>query len=282
MLPLRIACLAAGVCLAGVPAAAAQWPPADTSSVRSSSDTATRDAYPLWPRTGTDTLPGPTRTFHSLSDSLDWERARRLADRSRGYRVIVSLFDRVLHVIRARDTLLTAPVAVASGLTLDYAGQQWTFRTPRGRHRVLRKAVDPVWRPPDWLYAEAAQEYGLVLERWPASGRVRLSDGRRLVVRDSVVGIMYPGSRDFLPLPVDEHIVFDGKLYIPPFRTRNRLIEGELGAYALDLGDGYLIHGTPHQTSIGQAVTHGCLRLYPEHIAWLYQHVPVGTAVFIF
>lgn len=280
MHPIRTTCAALACCLAAASAsvATAQWPLTDTARVDSSA--VPTSGLPL--ESPTVMYGAGVRIFRSFADSLDWERARRRAERARGYRLVVSLFDRQLFVIDGSDTLLTAPVAVASGLTLDYAGRQWTFKTPRGRHRVLGKAEDPVWRPPDWLYAEAAQEHGLLLERWPTSGRVTLSDGSRLVVRDSVVGLIRPGSREFLPLPVDEHIVFDGTLYIPPFHTRNRHIEGELGAFALDLGEGYLIHGTPHETSIGQAVTHGCIRLYPEHIAWLYRHVPIGTAVYVF
>jgi lipoprotein-anchoring transpeptidase ErfK/SrfK len=29
-------------------------------------------------------------------------------------------------------------------------------------------------------------------------------------------------------------------------------------------------------------VTHGCIRLYDEDIEWLYERVPVGTAVYIY
>lgn len=231
------------------------------------------------PITGVD-LP-PFRTFRSYADSIDWERNRRLAERSTGFRVIVSLLDREVLAIRGADTLLRAPAAVASGMTLDYAGRRWTFRTPRGRHAVLGKAEDPVWRPPDWVYAEAALEHDLELARWPASGAVRLRDGSRLVVRDSLVGLIYP-DQPFQPLPVEEHIVFGDTLYIPPFGTLNRRVPGELGSFALDLGDGYLIHGTPHLTSIGMAVTHGCIRLHAEDIAWLYVNVPRGTPVFVY
>ena len=53
-----------------------------------------------------------------------------------------------------------------------------------------------------------------------------------------------------------------------------------LGNYALDLGwQGYVIHGTNKPAGIGRRVSHGCIRLYPEDIAWLFQHVTVGTPV---
>jgi lipoprotein-anchoring transpeptidase ErfK/SrfK len=59
-------------------------------------------------------------------------------------------------------------------------------------------------------------------------------------------------------------------------------VEGELGKYRLDLGEGYLLHGTPDKESIGFAATHGCVRLRDEDIEWLYTYVPVGTKVYIF
>jgi lipoprotein-anchoring transpeptidase ErfK/SrfK len=83
-------------------------------------------------------------------------------------------------------------------------------------------------------------------------------------------------------LPDDEEIVFDGTLFVPPFGTANRRIAGELGRYKLDLGDGYLLHGTRDADSVGGASTHGCLRLRADNLELLYRGVPVGTDVYIF
>ncbi|MGQ0647569.1 MAG: L,D-transpeptidase [Gemmatimonadaceae bacterium] len=223
----------------------------------------------------------PPIEFRSRADSVDWLRAKRLADSAREFRVVVSLHDRTLWVLSEDDTIRTVPVAVASGLTLDYAGRTWTFRTPRGRHRVLSKTTDPQWAPPDWMYAETAIEHGLVLKPLPKDG-ILLSDGRRLTVRNAVVGIMGGEPDEFHELPVDEHIVFDATVFIPPLETRNRTLSGELGKFALDLGRGYLLHGTPHLASIGTASTHGCIRLGDEDIAWLYTRIPVSTPVYIY
>lgn len=56
--------------------------------------------------------------------------------------------------------------------------------------------------------------------------------------------------------------------------------DNPLGRHALYLNlPGYLLHGSNKQFGIGMQVTHGCLRLYPEHIAYLYDHVPIGTPV---
>lgn len=220
--------------------------------------------------------------FKSPADSLEWARARSIAARSTGLRVIVSLRERRVWVLRGADTLRTAKAAVASGMTINFAGRSWTFRTPRGRHTVLRKVQNPVWRPPDWLYAETAMDHGLELARLRPERPVRVSADQLLVVRNGRVGLLEESTREFAPLPTDEHIVFNDTLYIPPIVTENRKVEGELGRYALDLGDGYLIHGTADPKSIGRAVTHGCIRLGDADIAWFYRNVPMGTAVHVY
>jgi len=58
--------------------------------------------------------------------------------------------------------------------------------------------------------------------------------------------------------------------------------DNPLGDFAMRLGVGsgsYLIHGTNNPLAVGMAVTHGCIRMYPEDIAALFPLVPVGTAV---
>ena len=54
-----------------------------------------------------------------------------------------------------------------------------------------------------------------------------------------------------------------------------------LGAFRLDLGDGFLIHGTPNEGTVGTASSHGCVRLAGDALAWVYANVPVGAAVVI-
>jgi L,D-transpeptidase ErfK/SrfK len=50
----------------------------------------------------------------------------------------------------------------------------------------------------------------------------------------------------------------------------------------LDIHPGtYLIHGTNNPLAVGMAVTHGCIRMYPEDIAAFFPTVPVGTKVWL-
>ena len=56
--------------------------------------------------------------------------------------------------------------------------------------------------------------------------------------------------------------------------------DNPLGEYALTLSlPSYLIHGTNKPAGVGMRSSHGCIRLYPEDIAALFQRVPRGTAV---
>jgi hypothetical protein len=221
-----------------------------------------------------------TYKFKSRTDSLSWDRSRAAAAKSSGFRIVVSLMDRHLWAVVGNDTVLSAPAAVAKGTTLEFGSSKWKFVTPRGVRTVLGKESDPIWQPPEWLYAEVAQEHSLKLGHIPTSKPIKLSDGRLLTVRDGLVGIIENG--EFAAMPTDEHIVFDNTLYVPPLGTQNRKVEGELGKYRLILGDGFLLHGTPYKNSIGLATTHGCVRLRDEDIEWLYEHVPVGTKVYIY
>jgi lipoprotein-anchoring transpeptidase ErfK/SrfK len=41
------------------------------------------------------------------------------------------------------------------------------------------------------------------------------------------------------------------------------------------------IHGTPDDTSIGYSASHGCIRMHIPDAEWLFNHVTVGTPVFI-
>jgi lipoprotein-anchoring transpeptidase ErfK/SrfK len=61
-----------------------------------------------------------------------------------------------------------------------------------------------------------------------------------------------------------------------------RLAPTELGAYAMDLGDGYLIHGTLYERALGLSITHGCVRLGDRDLETVYKSVKIGTPVYIY
>ena len=56
--------------------------------------------------------------------------------------------------------------------------------------------------------------------------------------------------------------------------------DNPLGDYAMRLGlPGYLIHGTNRPAGVGMRVTHGCVRMFPEDIGFLFGQVELNTAV---
>jgi len=56
--------------------------------------------------------------------------------------------------------------------------------------------------------------------------------------------------------------------------------DNPLGEYKLTLSWGdYGIHGTAMPLGVGRLVSHGCTRMYPEHIKKLFPLVPVGASV---
>ena len=58
--------------------------------------------------------------------------------------------------------------------------------------------------------------------------------------------------------------------------------ENPLGHRVLKLDmPGYLIHGTNQPYGVGMRVSHGCVRLYPENIEYLYELVDIGETVTI-
>src|ERR1700753_3452362 len=60
--------------------------------------------------------------------------------------------------------------------------------------------------------------------------------------------------------------------------------DNPLGDFAMRLavgGGSYMIHGTNNPMAVGMAITHGCIRMYPEDVAALFAKVPVGTKVWL-
>ncbi len=71
-------------------------------------------------------------------------------------------------------------------------------------------------------------------------------------------------------------------LPVPPLGSPERFEAGVLGEYALELGDGYLIHGTLYKRMLGMPVTHGCVRLDDDDLRIVYRNLQIGSKVFIY
>jgi hypothetical protein len=200
---------------------------------------------------------------------------------AKGLRVMVSTEGRALWLMRDTLVVFRAPVAVGMEEGFTYQGKRYDFATPVSRRRIQAKDTTPVWTPPDWHYFEIALEKGLEVVQLRKGRRVQLGDGSHLEIRGNDVGRVNEFGNFWAFTPGME-IIFDGKVFVPPFGTRQRQIPDVLGTHKLAMGDGYLIHGTNQETSIGDAVSHGCVRMYNEDVAALYALVSVGTPVYIF
>ncbi len=70
-----------------------------------------------------------------------------------------------------------------------------------------------------------------------------------------------------------------------PRNYADRVQEGMLGEYALDLGggpSGYMIHGTLYTRLLGKSVSHGCIRVGRDDLRIIWKKAPVGTPVFMY
>lgn len=113
-----------------------------------------------------------------------------------------------------------------------------------------------------------------VVRTWPISiGRVGWETplGETSIVRKKAYPTWYP------PESIREEAAREGN---PLPRAVGPGQENPLGTHALYLGfPQYLIHGTNKPFSIGMRVSHGCVRMYPEHIVELFDLVEPGTPV---
>lgn len=91
--------------------------------------------------------------FQSRTLERDVELPGPLLDHDEPYVVVHLAENRVFLVDGTRSTW-SAPAGTGTGFRLAGAGQRWTFTTPQGLFRVLRKEKDPMWEAPDWYYVE--------------------------------------------------------------------------------------------------------------------------------
>jgi hypothetical protein len=221
------------------------------------------------------------------ADALTFEPANPAVYKSavayRGTKIMVSITERRLRLIMNRDTVLDVSVAVGMAENFEFEGRKFRFETPTGRRSVLRKAESPIWTVPDWHYMEKAANKGLQLVKLKEGDRHELKDGTFVVVEGTQVGRVNRFG-NFWPFTPGTEIMFDNKIFMPPMSSDQRRVPEALGPYKLELGDGYLIHGTnPHnENSVGQAVSHGCVRMSNGDLDRLYYLVEAGTPVFIY
>lgn len=152
----------------------------------------------------------------------------------------------------------------------------------------------PVLLPTQYVLPDVTRE-GIVLNI--ASKRLfyfpQLVEGQPRVVKTFPIGIGRVGWET--PLGATSVIAkaIDPTWYVPLSVRREHVEKGDplpsvvppgpdnpLGSRVLKLEmPGYLIHGTNQPYGVGMRVSHGCVRLYPENIEFLYELVEIGESV---
>jgi hypothetical protein len=217
------------------------------------------------------------------SDSLKMLMSESAAEAANKPYLVVSIADHKIWFKQGKEVLFEAGVATGSGKELVSGGSQWRFETPRGRLVVQEKEEDPAWVPPDWHFMEIANKRGLGVVRLGSGQTISTGDGV-ITTRGGEVVRRYGDGRTVSLGGGTEgrEIIAGGNIIIPPFGTTARRYLGVLGTRRLKMGDGYAVHGTNKPETIGQSVSHGCVRMRNEDIERLYPMVPVGTPVYIY
>lgn len=176
------------------------------------------------------------------------------------------------------ERLTVTPVA-ADGVP-DARGSESTDRLARRAPRGLYLVVDTwgnrvrLYRGGELLREMISSTGSGAFLRDPVTGRTWTFEtprGERRVERKT---------RNPVWIKPDWAFIEEG--FEPPLNAVHRVDPVSLGDYALYLGDGYLIHGTLFQTLLGQRITHGCIRLGDDDLAYLYRTLPVGSRVYLY
>ena len=209
----------------------------------------------------------------------------------------------MLSVVRRTLTLCLSSLLVGSVSSLSAIAAESTAETARPlTYRELietlnsRPAAPATEVPSEPVFSapEETPEGALEAEVDQQAVRLRLSlsDRKVYVYRGDTLEVSYPVAigRPGWETPTGEFEVFSQ--IVDPGWT-NPITE-EVVAPGPDnpLGDRWIafwtdglnsigFHGTPDRDSVGQAASHGCIRMYNEHVRELYEIVALGTPVIV-
>jgi lipoprotein-anchoring transpeptidase ErfK/SrfK len=152
-------------------------------------------------------------------------------------------------VANSREPVTVPVVSTAPTITRDNFGPVIVIR--RGEHRLWLYRGDRLWKT--FGVAVGQPSYPTPIGRFE-------------------IVVMWPNPWWFPPASPWAQ----GSSPIPP-GPGNPLGTRWMGLSAPGVG----IHGTPDPASIGYSASHGCIRMLIAQAEWLFQHVTVGTPVFI-
>jgi L,D-transpeptidase YbiS len=88
-----------------------------------------------------------------LAAQMDVEGLPPEARRS-GTIITIDVSTNQAYLFRDGELVRKSAAATGSDKVLRKGRKVWWFRTPRGKHAIVRKIVDPVWNKPDWAFVE--------------------------------------------------------------------------------------------------------------------------------
>lgn len=226
------------------------------------------------------------------------QAAKQTDEPDTGQTIIVSTAENKVYVRQNGATVFEAICSTGKGTKLAVDGRTLVFETPVGKLHVRSKEENPEWVPPDWHYIEQARKSGMRVVRLNPGATIDANTGDPARKDDGVWSWLNSGSGSTLrvkgntiveetggverELPPGKMIVAGDAVIIPPVTTKQRHFDKVLGKYRLNLGDGYALHGTQETASLGQSVSHGCVRLGDADIERLYSMANVGDTVIIY
>jgi L,D-transpeptidase ErfK/SrfK len=147
-------------------------------------------------------------------------------------------------------TQFVLPDAPREGIVINLAAMRLFYYPPAGQGELQRVITHPVgigrlnWKTPEGITRITAKTENPVWIPTPSIHKEYARNGN--------------------PLPA----------VVPPGP------DNPMGTHVMRLGwPAYAIHGTNKPPSVGMRGSFGCIRMYPEDIASIFQHVPVGTPV---
>jgi len=186
-----------------------------------------------------------------VADSLFYETERmkviiQTLDET-GYYLVIDTKAKVFQLRKNNIVIREGPCAVGKGYT-SAGNRSWNFQTPTGERKIVSKNENPTWFRPTWYWQEKGKSV--------PKDFITFSPNMPEEERKEAFRIMSKDEKDYV-----------------------RAVPGELGRYSLGLGDGYYIH---YGKGLGQAVSHGCVRVGADDLEAIYKVLQIGDPVFIY
>lgn len=164
-----------------------------------------------------------------------------------GYYLVVDTESKTFQLRKNNMVIREGLCGVGKGFT-KAGSRSWNFETPKGERKVVSKTENPAWHRPKWHWQEQGKSV--------PDDFITFSPNMPEHERREAYRILSSREKDLV-----------------------RSVPGALGKYSLGLGDGYFIH---YGTGLGEAQSHGCIRLSADDLEAIYRILEVGDPVYIY